>query len=309
MPWLEPHNLLFLAPLVLGVVLLALPLLSGGGKDAGEGGKDVEPGKDVEHGADHAPAKDFEAHELHAGHAATHPGAEKDAPGHGGGLAGTLLDLLGVGRWPLSFLLPCWFLLFGGSGLACNFAQGAVSEASLAGSLLRGCAALAISLGGTSMLARLFGRLLPRSTTAVARSSDLVGRLGQVLFDVSAEAGWVRVRDRTETIHDLQARCLLHRLPAGSEVLVVDYSPETGVYEVEPSPFAVTGGLAEQTPGCRTPGAEQGLMQEPNGLELKQEQGQGQEQGQEQGQSRAVQQQESVAGAPAPTRGGSGGHG
>ncbi|MBM4321319.1 MAG: hypothetical protein FJ125_15580, partial [Deltaproteobacteria bacterium] len=49
MPWLEPHNLLFLAPLLLGVVLMALPLFSGGGgsKEVEGAGKELEPGKEL----------------------------------------------------------------------------------------------------------------------------------------------------------------------------------------------------------------------------------------------------------------------
>ncbi|MBM4321081.1 MAG: DUF1449 family protein, partial [Deltaproteobacteria bacterium] len=174
------------------------------------------------------------------------PGKElapgKDAAAPGGGLVGTMLDLLGVGRWPLSFLIPCWFLFFGAGGLALSFLQDAVARASLAGTLLRTAVALAGSLAGASLLARLFGRLVPKSSTAVEAAADLIGRLGKVLYEVSGEGGWVRVLDRTETIHDLRARCSGGSIAAGAEVLLVDYSPDAGLYEVEPSPFTRPGG-------------------------------------------------------------------
>lgn len=155
-----------------------------------------------------------------------------DAPDDGDGL--DLLGILGLGRVPLSLTLVCFSLLWGIIGLfAVRFFTGVWTEP-----ILFIWPALATALVGafvlTAILGRALGPFMPRTESYGATTAELVGRLAETRYAVSAAAGTVQVYDQHGTLHEVSARVLPGEpaIPAGTRVVLWRYDDAAGSYLV-----------------------------------------------------------------------------
>lgn len=148
--------------------------------------------------------------------------ADHDADGeHGAGA----LELLGVGRAPLGVLVMSACFLFGLSGLAAEVLGAPAWVAALV--------ATAVSLVGTGLIARVFGRLVPTKETYASRKTDLLGRVGTAELAVDArfgvahvtDAGGARIQIRCRTLDDTP-------IPRGEPLVVADYDDESDTFLV-----------------------------------------------------------------------------
>lgn len=145
-----------------------------------------------------------------------------------------LLDLLGLGRVPLSLILISFCLFWGLFGW---FSVKALSAIWPEPRVFFWPALLIALLGAggmTRLMAAVVGRLIPRSTYESTGARDLVGRLAETRYAVSAAAGTVQVYDRHGTLHEVPARVLPGEspIPAGVRVILWRYDDTAGLYLV-----------------------------------------------------------------------------
>jgi membrane protein implicated in regulation of membrane protease activity len=201
------------------------------GSHAGGGahGVDHAPGGLGEHVAlDHGPdlvaAGDVaHAHDVEAGH------------GHGetaDGMLHHLFGLFGVGHAPISLIVQVWVLLWGAIGLGVNSMLSRTLEPGL---LVAVSAPITFVVATvlTRTLAVLVGRYLPPVQSFAWSREQFVGKLGEVIYPVSPEAGTVHLRDGTGTIHRVRARSSQETLEPGRRIIVLGYDPAQDLYTVD----------------------------------------------------------------------------
>jgi membrane protein implicated in regulation of membrane protease activity len=224
--WLEWHHLIFLLPLIVAVAMVLLTGLS----DLHIGGADA----DVTDAGHHLDAG-VEAHaDLHADlHAEVGGDMHGDAHAdHGGAGLKSFLEFFGVGHLPLSLLLQTIALLWGTVGLVLiQLTPPAVALP----------VAAVVTLAGARAFSVVLGRLLGGSEAA--RRSQFVGKMGQVVLEVTPRFGVVHVRDERGTVYRLNARTEAELLAPGQQIVVVGYDPQEQLYEVaDPVRYLETGG-------------------------------------------------------------------
>jgi membrane protein implicated in regulation of membrane protease activity len=219
--WLAWHHLIFLLPLV-GAVLM---VLLGGLSDLATADTDapVEVGATPHAGAAGGFHGAVEG-DLHGDADADHESTD--------GLRG-LLTLFGVGHLPLTLVLQTVAILWGGVGLA--LIQVAPPAVAIVVTAL-------ITLVGARTVAAVLARLLGASK-APARRAQLVGKMGEVVLEVTPRFGVVHVRDERGMLYRLNARTEAEPLAPGRKVVVVGYDPQGHLYEVaDPDRYLETGG-------------------------------------------------------------------
>lgn len=174
-----------------------------------------------------------EGHELaigDAGHVELHDGLAHDHDG-GDPLHGAL-NLIGVGRVPLSLILISFAILWGvfgwlGTRLFSNFFP--VPEVYFWPSLLFAFVGAAVC---TRLLASGLGRVMPGTETYGAGARELIGRMASVRYPLTESAGTVQVHDRHGSLHEVPARVLPGEatIPMGARVVLWRYDAEGGVY-------------------------------------------------------------------------------
>jgi hypothetical protein len=60
-----------------------------------------------------------------------------------------------------------------------------------------------------------------------------VGKIGEVVYPVTGEAGTIHLRDGSGTIHRVRARAAHERLEPGQRIIVLGYDPEKDLYTVD----------------------------------------------------------------------------
>jgi membrane protein implicated in regulation of membrane protease activity len=204
MDLLQWWNLVFLLPALAALLYL---LLLAFGAMPGEG-HDLHPGGHVE---------------LHHDHDLAHGDGD---PFHGA------LNLIGVGRVPLSLLLMSFGLLWGFFGwLGVQIFRGVLVTPAL---FIWPAAVLALigSTVFTSVLARGLGRLMPSTESYGAGARELVGRVADVRYSLTESAGTVQTYDRLGSLHEVPARVLPGEtaIPAGARVILWRFDEQAGAY-------------------------------------------------------------------------------
>jgi len=222
---LEWWNFMFLLPIVSGLVLAFALSLTGAVGESGDAGGELADG-DGEFGD-----ADADAEFADDGH-----GSE-----HSASAIGQVLGFFGLGQGiPLSVMLPILFLSQGLSGILLNRI--------LAKFLPVPAIFAPISLAISILLAALIGQGLAKAMkplfigkSSSVTSKGLVGSLGKVIYAVSPTGGVVHVKDRYGNIHRLSCRGYpdSKKISPGSEVLVLEYLPEKGIYYVESSDISL----------------------------------------------------------------------
>jgi hypothetical protein len=207
------HNLLFLLPMGVAALLLALSALgigSGdeGDSDTGEAGID---GSDLD-GADAGDGGD-------AGGDSDTDAEAPTATSHGFG------GLIGIGRAPLSIVASAFTLTWGFVGFWANqFLVRTPPEPGFAQILPSLLIAVVCGAVGARGAAEAAARLMPKHDSAAASRQSLVMLSGRVLFPVGENEGRVRIYDEHNTLHDNPARVAAGRapIPKGRAIRVVD---------------------------------------------------------------------------------------
>lgn len=198
MDWLMRwETLVFLAPLGVGIALVA-GMAFGGGLD---GEADVDADTDVHADVDLSPSHAF-------------------------------LELLGIGRVPLSVVLFSLCVLFGVTGLATTalvepYAPGFYVLISLVVASL-------VSVLGTGRIAAVVARYAPTLETYRVGHEDLVGRVGHAIVEITNDDGFAQVKDHEGNLHQVRCRSTGAQLSKSSGLLVLEYNREHSFYLVEP---------------------------------------------------------------------------
>lgn len=253
-------NVIYLMPFLIAFIYLALYMVTGvtfGDADADAStdahadaetdahvdapvdlpaGGDVEVHGDVESGVDteaNAPGDGAAVHAHDAGHG--HAAGEHAHDDHPSARALTL-SWLGVGRVPLSLILMTLLMTWGLIGFAANqFGRQVVSEPSqfvLASLPI----ALVGSLLSTGLISKAIGHYLPTSETYARRRHELLGEVGQAVYEINDTFGMAAVRDSGGDRHQIACRVQpgADAIPKGSIVVLVGYHGEERFFYVAP---------------------------------------------------------------------------
>ena len=90
------------------------------------------------------------------------------------------------------------------------------------------------AVGLTGVMTRLLGRVMPGTETYGAGARELIGRMAEARYPISASGGSVQVYDQHGTLHEVPARVLADEamIPAGARVVLWRYDDATGSYLV-----------------------------------------------------------------------------
>lgn len=156
--------------------------------------------------------------------------ADMDAP--------AFLELLGIGRVPLSLVLLTLALLFGTAGFVANAFLEPLFPSFFGWVSLP--VALVVSVFLTGRVGRLVMRVAPTLETYGVRRHDLLGRTGHAIVELTASDGFVQVKDHEGNVQQLRTRTAGAVLPKGTPIVLVDFDSEGDWYLAEmfdPDPF------------------------------------------------------------------------
>jgi hypothetical protein len=221
MSLLEWQNLIFALPMlaaILYILLMAVGFFWGGGAD-------LDAGHDVHVDVGHDAPGDV-GHDASGG-AGHHADGGRGGHGLQVSLLGRVFGLLGMGKVPLSILWLSVCLIWGAAGLVLNVWLGMEDMPKV---IL--FAALAAVVGARAVAEGL-AYLLPREETYHTPKAELVGQVGEVLYEVTRTSGTVRLCDPSGNLLDLDCRIQDGAgLKAGTKVVLQEYEPSADVFIV-----------------------------------------------------------------------------
>ncbi len=235
-------NYIFALPLVVGLVLGVLFVLTGL-IDTGDLSHDGHG--DAHDVGGHADAHDAGAHaDPHEGgaHDAHHADSHHDASDHGHHFSFmSILHLFGIGTGvPITVLIPTLMMTWGIVGLGSN----QLLQPLLKLPALYAPISALFATGGMMLMGQVAGILARRlglfDTTPAPARRDLVGCSGYAVFPITETEGTANIKSRTGDILRVSCRVAPGQptIPAGTELLVIEYNEEWGGYIVEPHPFS-----------------------------------------------------------------------
>lgn len=255
-------NLLFIVPFALAVLYLGLYTLSGwtfGDADA-DGDMDADVDAHIDVDADADVDADVDAHvdvdtdvvaDVDADadtdvstdtdtDADTDAGADHDAEAQGAGgsstpsLALQALSWVGIGKVPASIVLMVLALSWGFIGFVTNQAMNRDGSARviLYSLPLAALGSLLISSG----LSRVFARVLPKSETYARRRHELLGSVGEALYNIDRKFGMASIRDERGNLFQIGCRSekANEAIPKGSHVKLIGYNAKEQLFYVVP---------------------------------------------------------------------------
>lgn len=228
-------NLIFIVPF--GVALLYLGIYATSGITFG----DADFGGDGDVDADGDVAADGHA-EIDADAHGDVDGGDVHAHGHHMPFHVALLSWVGIGRVPLSLVLMVLFMTWGFFGFMTSYyLEETWNDRSLIPAISVAVAAVG-SLLTTALLSRAIARWLPASATYALRRHDLLGAVGEAVYQIDQQTGVVSVRDRHGDL--FQVPCRVHGdhepIAKGRRVRLVAYNgKERAFYVSEQDPAKV----------------------------------------------------------------------
>ena len=156
-----------------------------------------------------------------------------------------VLTWFGVGRVPLSILFMVLFFAWGAIGFMINNAlKETMGETWQVAAYSLPAAAFG-SLLLTRIISRLITRFLPLNETYARRRHDLLGSVGEAIFDITSEGGLVSIRDERGNLFQVPGRVGdgVDAIPKGSRVKLVTYNGRLKLFFVIPEqPVGSSGG-------------------------------------------------------------------
>ncbi|MCX7783247.1 MAG: DUF1449 family protein [Meiothermus sp.] len=225
--FLEWHNFIFALPQAVGLLLSVGVVFSGLGTSAEASSSETQSSPDAQSTGEDG------------GHETTHS-THQGEQGHGGpnSLLGTVGSWFGLGKGAsLALLLPILLSTWGLVGLLVNTALDAWLPSPVFFPIAAGLGLLAAGLAGNGVASVVQGLMGQQGRNV--RKQDLVGCGGRAAFRIDVHGGAANVRDKTGNIHRVVCKTLPGEpaLETGSEILVVDFDPQKGIYYVQAHPF------------------------------------------------------------------------
>lgn len=200
--FLEWQNLVFILPMAFALLLLGVSMLGGDGHG---------------HDGDHDVAS--HSHEV--------DGYGPD--GSDTSIFSRILDVLGVGRVPVSILVFTWCMLFGFTGLVlANYLLAGLLPAIYLNVLVSALVAFFLSGVLTSVLARLIGKLMPRLESYSERKQDFINREAEVRYTITTRSGTVTLTDKYGNLQQLQVYLdgsCKEPIAPHTKVILISYDP------------------------------------------------------------------------------------
>ena len=196
-------NWMFVAPFILGALMVALSVFGGAGQHNHAG-------------------------QIHIGGDAGM--ADGDADGDDG-MLDDLLELLHLHGVPPLTILQNLLLWWGICGWTANRALGQHGAVMISVSLP---IAIAGALFLTLTTSRFLAKLAPDESSSAGRSEALEGRSGEAAARISETGGQAFVRDATGTLHQIAVRIGPDEeaIARGQQILVLSYDAKDGRYRV-----------------------------------------------------------------------------
>lgn len=247
-------NLIYVVPFGLGLIYMGLYVATG--LSFGEGEADVDGDAEVDIDGD----ADLEAELEGDVEGEIDADADGDHKIHFGG--DTWLEILGVGRVPLSVVVMTLLMTWGFIGIVINrllFEMLPELLLPLVSIPLAGIGAVT----ATGILSRIVARLMPLDESSAWRKHELVGTIGEALYTIDTRFGKAAVRDPQG--YRFQVPCRVGEgtppIAKGQRVLLVEYDEDTYIvrpYELAAAPRESAQGPGEQeqsaaTASSRTP--------------------------------------------------------
>ncbi len=229
MELLEWWNLIFLLPAFAALLYLLLLALGALPAEGEHGDLHVEI-----HGAHF----EFHPHDL-AGDIA-HDGLHDTDPFRG------VLSLIGVGRIPLSLVVMSFCFLWGFFGWVANQLFGNVIPSPALFIWPSMIVALVGAGAFTRLLAVRLGRLMPSTESYGSSTRELVGRIADVRYAITATSGTVQLHNQYGSLYEVPARVRPGEppIPSGERVILWRYDEAEGAF-LAAQDEAITGMLVE----------------------------------------------------------------
>jgi membrane protein implicated in regulation of membrane protease activity len=204
-------NLVFVIPFGLGLIFLALQTL-GLGADYGHD-MDHDFDHDMDHDADHDTDHDS-GHDQDAGQESAF---------------WRIASVLGVGQVPVMVVLLTFCFIWGFCGYVLNRLLEPVLLTPFIFLPITLGVTLVVSVVLTGQIAKLVGKIFPKTTTYASKEEDLVGKEAETLYMVDQNGGTIRVRDDNGTLLQYPAYAD-KEIPANSKVVLVRFDQEKGAF-------------------------------------------------------------------------------
>ncbi len=191
-------------------------------------------GADGDHGHDHDASHGHDGgKEAGKGQQGSNPLEATAAEAQGFSLTGSFLDLMGVGRVPLTVVLAVAGLTFGGAGYVGNIliAGAGIDTAYLAWITIP--AAFVAMTFLTGRIARAINRFMPTTESYNVTKQHLVGQVGTLTLPADAERGLAQVKDAQGNVFSVECRTEGPELQNGQEILVIEYVREKDLFLVQ----------------------------------------------------------------------------
>ncbi|MFH0779263.1 MAG: hypothetical protein V1928_00210 [Parcubacteria group bacterium] len=242
MDFLAWENVGYLGTFILGIMFLIMSMMGIGGDHDADVSADHDIGHDASHDADHnadhdAPHKiDYIAeHGAGAHHTAT-------ANESGAGIIHFLLNLLGVGRCPLSIIMMTFLLLFALVGVCSNIILKNILVTPYIYGPISYVGAFFASFTLTGSLARLIGRWMPSSRTSILSTDDMLGSIATITYiSKDGKTGRAVFYDKNNTVHQADIEIKEGQsFKEDDQVLLMECDEKKITYQVETAPTEVT---------------------------------------------------------------------
>ena len=215
-------NLVFLLPFGLAAVYLGVYALTGvtfGDADADadhdfDTDADHDIGHDLGHDVDHDVDHDFDADadadvdaDADADAAPAHAAHDHVAAGgHASSVPMAVLTWFGVGRVPLSILFMVLFFAWGAIGFMINNSL----KQKMGETWQVAAYSIPAAAFGSLLITRLVGKLIiryiPLNETYAGRRHDLLGAVGEAIFDIDDKFGMASVRDERGNLYHVPCK-------------------------------------------------------------------------------------------------------
>ncbi|MBT5503403.1 DUF1449 family protein [Candidatus Falkowbacteria bacterium] len=218
----------YLATFILGLMFLVLAVMGVGEHDAA-----------AEHDLDHDIDHDIDVeHDVETDHDVGHESEHDHEVEQAHGLMHSILNLLGIGRCPLSIIMMTFLFLFTGIGIGSLLILKPITFTSVIFGTVSYSVAFLGALFLTGSIARLIGRYLPTKETYVKGTASLHGKIGKANYDFSDNTGFFQVVDDNHTMLEKKGINIDPDNPikARDSVLIVTYNKEKGCFLVKKAP-------------------------------------------------------------------------
>ncbi len=244
----EWQNLIFVLPFIGALFYLMLQAAGAfGGHDVGAADAGVDHDIDADHdlSIDHGVGGEQDVGD--AGGDADHDVGEASSDAaHDAGVDGghaeaafSVLNLLGVGKVPLSIIVMTLFFIWGFTGWAGNLIFGKLLRFPIAYVWPSLALAAVCSVFLTRAIAGLISRVLPSTETYLTGPKDFIGKTCKSRYAIKEGSGACVLYDKYNQFQEIQCRVKsgAPEIPPDADAIIVGYRAAGKYYLVRPNPL------------------------------------------------------------------------